>query len=219
MSKLRAFASSDAIILSWDSVGPSEILRSEVGVGAWTELVASTAAGHYVDGTAVPETIYRYFVRCRAEGVELRSGDVWINATWGWNTVTQVLAPSDTMNRPTYRARILDTTGRLPLRAGFVAGVTRRVYTVLDNCVTAVPRWDPVTDPQSLDPHEVLTPTLVVDRCWLDKFGYNFSHSPELDLEGEAAGTYVTRYRLEATNGRVIDVAFYYNSIGSRRIL
>lgn len=195
------------ISIGWDSVFESEIARSADGGATWETLASGVTGGGYTDATATPGVPYVY--RVRVGGEEWITGEAWIVPSWGWNTVTQVFTANDCVNRPTCRARILDSTSRAVLQPADIRYVSLTVFEVTDNDVTWKPRFDQVTEMHTFDKHECLLPNLVADEIWPDEIGFNFSHTPPVDLE---PGDYAFRYCLHTNIGTEVYVHFRYTS-------
>ena len=205
---INAIADGSSITVTWSGTEePVSLSRTEDGGENWTLVSSADDSGVFVDSGPEPGVTYRYRART-LDGVSAETADVWVLAQWGWNTVTQVWTANDCVNRPTCRARILTAADRKILQPDAVRGVTLTVYAVLDNDVTAQPRWIPITDTADLDPDACLSPNLIADDVWRDNDGYNFSHTPDIDLE---PGDYVFRYTLDTAAGPVF-VHFRYKS-------
>lgn len=205
--KLRVHASDTQIFISWDEPFRSVTVYRQEPTGEWYRVSGVVKGGTFVDSSAIPLRAYRY--RIRYNNVDSDpSEQVWIQPLWGWNTKTQTWAANDRVNRPTFRARILDATRRLCLTPELVSSATLTIYSVLDNDVTAQPRWTPIAGPTDLLVPQVLLPNLIVDEGWDDLTGFNFRHCPSVDLE---PGDYAFRYTLNA--GDPILVHFRYKSV------
>ena len=196
-----------SITVVWDSVFASELARSADGGATWEVIADGVTGGHYTDASATPGVAYLY--RVRVGGEEWRTGEVWILPCWGWNTVTQVFTANDCVNRPTCRARILDSTSRAVLRPEEIESVSLTVFDVLDCDVTWKPRFDRITGMIEVGKHDCLLPNLVADELWPDDIGFNFSHTPPIDLD---PGDYAFRYCLRTVGGTEIYVHFRYTS-------
>ena len=195
---IKAYASDTQIFVSWDGAGlVADLERCAEGSGEWEFLSGKNLFGMYADATAVPGVRYRYRVRIDGEESE-PTRPVWIQPLWGWNTETQVWAANDRVNRPTFRARILDATRRVGLDPQLVESANLTVFAVTDNDVTAVPRFDPIGGLLGLRPEEVLLPNLIADEGWPDNTGFNFRHCPDIDLE---PGDYAFDYELNVPGG------------------
>ena len=203
----RASAYESMITVVWDSTFESEIARSADGGATWDVIASGVTGGGYTDASATPGVPYIY--RVRVGGEEWITGAVWIVPSWGWNTVTQVFTANDCVNRPTCRARILDSTSRAVLRPEEIESVSLTVFDVLDCDVTWKPRWDRITEMHTFSKYDCLLPNLVADALWPDEIGYNFSHTPPVDLE---PGDYAFRYCLHTVDCTEIYVHFRYKS-------
>lgn len=208
MASVNAYASETAIFVTWGTPSAVSVDRSEDGGLTWTPLRAAVSGGRFADTEAVPGVKYRY----RVGGMV--SGEAWIPILWGWNTVTQIWTANDLVNRPTFRARILDATRRIALSPALVTSAECSVYAVSDSDVNWQPRYDLIAGPQTIAPEDCLLPNLIVDRIWRDSTGYNFRHTPEIDLD---PGTYAVRYSL-TTAGAPILLSFLYDNSQRRRI-
>ena len=209
---VNVYASDTTIFITWGSPLSAAVLRSADGGETWNTLRSAVTGGRFADADAVPGVRYRYMVRIGND--ESVSDSVWIQPLWGWNTVTQAWTANDLVNRPTFRARILDATRRLSLAPEMVTSAECSVFEVLDSDVNRFPRYDLIAGPETLEPQSVLLPNLIVDRIWCDSTGFNFRHTPQIDLD---PGTYAFRYSL-ATVGEPVLVSFMYDS-SKRRAL
>lgn len=207
----NAYAADTKIFVTWTGTGPAAVRRRVKGEAEWTVLSSAAGGGRFIDDTAVPGTVYEY--QAVHGGITEDAGEAWIQPLWGWNTVTQVWTANDILNRPTFRARIVDAVRRLPLPARLVRSAKCEIFAVLDNDVTDLPRYDLVAD-AALDPADVLLPNLIADRVWCDSTGFNFRHTPDLDLE---PGRYAVRYTLD-TGAEPVLVSFLYDN-SQRRTL
>ena len=198
MTKIKAYASDTQIFVTWDGAGRiASLYRCIDGRTVWQRINALNTTGQQVDASVIPGVRYRYRVRINGEDSE-PTRPVWIQPLWGWNTATQVWAANDRVNRPTFRARILDATRKVGLDPELVDSVILTVCEVTDNDVTAFPRFDPIAGPVQLRPVDVLLPNLIADEGWPDDTGFNFRHCPDIDLE---PGDYAFRYELITGGG------------------
>lgn len=209
---VSAYASDTTIFVTWGSPSSASISRSGDGGKTWNVLRAAVSGGRYADTEVRPGVRYRY--RVTIGGDSWTSAEAWIQVLWGWNTVTQIWTANDLVNRPTFRARILDATRRLALAPSLVTGASCAVYAVSDTDVNWRPRYDLIAGPEPLDPEDCLMPNLIVDRIWPDSIGYNFRHTPQLDLE---PGTYAVRYRFTTAADQVL-LSFLYDNTIRRQI-
>jgi len=211
MLNVNAYASDTAIFVTWGTPDAAQVSRSADGGATWAVLRTRVSGGRFADTDVLPGIRYRYKVLLGGE--EGTSDEAWIQPLWGWNTVTQVWTANDLVNRPTFRARILDATRRIALSPALVTGAECSVYEMSDSDVNWMPRFDLLAGPEPLDPEQVLLPNLIVDRIWCDSTGYNFRHTPEIDLE---PGTYSVRYKLLTAADPVL-LSFTYDS-SQRRV-
>lgn len=210
--QINAIATDVSISVRWTGTAdPINLSRSADGGATWETLAEDTDAGLYIDNTAEPGQVYVY--RAEQGGAEFASSQpVWTLPVWGWNAVTQAFTANDLVNRPTLRARVLESSSKKILQPDAVRAVSLTVYGVYENEVTEHPRWFRLTDPEEIDPAAVLSPNLLVDPYWRDSDGYNFSHTPEIDLE---PGDYAFRYALKTDSGTIY-VHFRYKSYTRR---
>jgi len=207
MEYCSAMASGNQITVTWDgALERADLYRSGDGGANWQRIVANITGGRWTDSTARPGKVY--FYRAERGGESAVSLPVWIVPVWGWNTLTQALTANDLVNRPTLRARILDSTSRTVLQPETVTRIRLAVFSVFDNDVTAQPRFRPLSEEIEVDPLAALLPNLVTDGVWFDETGFNFSHVPPFDLE---PGDYAFRYTLETDSGQIF-VHFRYHS-------
>lgn len=207
MASVNAYASETTIFVTWGNPAPVPVERSEDGGQTWTAIRAAVSGGRFADTEVTPGVRYRY----RVGGMV--SAEAWVPVLWGWNTVTQVWTANDLVNRPTFRARILDASRRIALSPALVTSVECSVLTVSDSDINWRPRYDLIAGPQTIAPEDCLLPNLIVDRIWRDSTGFNFRHTPEIDLE---PGTYAVRYRM-VTAGEPILLSFLYDNTQRRR--
>ena len=208
---INAIATDSAITVRWTGTeDPVDLYRTGDGGQTWELLAEGTDAGLFIDNTAEPGPVYLYYAKQGA--VRVYSNPVWILPRWGWNAVTQAFTANDLVNRPTLRARVLDSASKKILQPDAVRAVTLTVWSVFENDVTEYPRWYRLSSPEEIDPASVLSPNLIADPYWRDNDGYNFSHTPEIDLD---PGDYAFRYALE-TDGGTIYLHFRYTSLKRR---